>query len=170
VVSPSIGAALESNRMAVAEYVAAAIDVSMSKWAEPRSPGKWSPAQVTEHLAVAYELGSQIVDGTIELPGWKPPWFLRPLIRTLTRATVLRTGKFPKATTSAAFEPSLRPGPRHVVCERLRRASDSFEQRADDRVRAGLIMLQHPYYGRFAIEEYVRVQAYHTLHHRLQIL
>ncbi len=35
-VSPSIGAALESNRMAVAEYVAAAIDVSMSKSAEPR--------------------------------------------------------------------------------------------------------------------------------------
>jgi hypothetical protein len=165
-----MSAAVESNRRAVAEFVAAALDVSASRWMESRSPGKWSPAQVTEHVAIAYEIAGQIIDGTADIPGWKPSGFLRPLIRMLIRATVLRTGKFFKSKTPVAYEPSSRPAPQHVLCDRLQRASDAFEQRARDKVGAGIDVLQHPCFGRFGIAELVTLQAHHARHHRLQIL
>jgi hypothetical protein len=168
--SGSISAAVESNRRAVAEFVAAALDVSASRWMEPRSQGKWSPAQVTEHVAIAYEIAGQIIDGTARIPGRKPPAFLRPLIRMFIRATVLRTGTFYKSKTPVAYEPSSRPESQHVLCDRLQRASDAFEQKARDKVGAGINVLQHPYFGRFRIMDLVTLQAHHARHHRLQIL
>jgi hypothetical protein len=168
--SARIDEAFQMNGRAVAEYVAAALDVSSSKWLEPLGPGKWSPAQVTEHLAITYELGDQFLDGQLEIPGHTPPRVLRPLLRMLIRATVLRTGKFLKSKTPVAFELSSRSGLQRPLCDRLQRANDTFEQGARDKVRAGVDTLQQPYFGRFGIEEFVRLEAYHTWHHRSQIL
>jgi hypothetical protein len=42
---------LDENRKAVSAFVAAARAVPRSAWAAPRAPAKWSPAQVTEHVA-----------------------------------------------------------------------------------------------------------------------
>jgi hypothetical protein len=168
--SGGIAAVVESNRRAVAEFVAAAVDVSATRWMEPRSPGKWSPAQITEHVAIAYEIAGEIVDGTADIPGRKPARFVRPLIRMLVHATVLRTGRFYKSKTPVAYEPSSRSEAQHVLCDRLQRASDAFEQKARDKVGAGVNVLQHPYFGRFRIADLVTLQAHHARHHRLQIL
>jgi hypothetical protein len=166
----NIDGALQLNRTAVAEFVAAALEVPASSWTESHSPGKWSPGQITEHLAIVYGIAAQIVDGTADIPGRKPPAFLRPLIRALIRATVLRTGKFFKSKTPVAFEPSSRPESQPVLCDRLRHASDTFEQGVEEKVSGGISALQHPYFGRFGIEEFVRLQAHHARHHLVQLL
>jgi hypothetical protein len=90
-------------------------------------------AQVTEHLAIAYELAAQFLEGTSGIPGRKPPRLLRPLLRTLIRMTVLRTGRFLKGKTPAAFEPSPYPAPQRALRDRLRHASELFEQKARER-------------------------------------
>jgi hypothetical protein len=166
----SIDEALRLNRTAVAEYVAVALEIPPWRWTESRRPGKWSPGQITEHVAITYEIARQLVDGTANLPGRKPPVCLRPLIRLLIRATVLRTGKFRKSKTPVAYEPSSRPESQEGLCDRLRRASDAFQQKARNKVNAGINVLQHPYFGRFGVEEFVRLQAHHVRHHRLQLL
>ena len=43
--------ALESNRGAVDEFLGAA-EAMEPQWMTPRSEGKWSPAQVVEHVDV----------------------------------------------------------------------------------------------------------------------
>jgi DinB superfamily len=166
----SVPDAVEMNREAVADFVAAALSVPSSRWAEPRATGKWSPAQVAEHVAIVYELAAEIVNGTAAIPGRKPPRFLYPFIRFLLRTIVLRSGKFPKLKTVGAFEPSTRVDDQQIVCRRLQGASNAFEQAAFHRVRTGPPVLNHPYYGRFGVDEFVRLQAYHTRHHRAQLL
>jgi DinB superfamily len=168
--SSGVLGAVELNRAAVAEFVAAALGLPPAKWMEPRAPGKWSPAQTAEHLAIVYELAEQIVNGTAKIPGRKPPRFLHPLIRFLIRTIVLRSGKFPKLKTPAAFEASPHPDNQRIVCVRLQRASAAFEQAAAEKERAGTFVVRHPYYGRFGLDEFVRLQAYHTRHHHAQLL
>ena len=168
--SRNIDACLESNRTAIAKFVSTLLDLSASRWDEPRRTGKWSPAQITEHVAITYERAALFVEGSIAVSGRRPPRFLRPFIRTLIRVTALRTGRFIKSKTPAAFEPSPRPASQQVLCERLQRASRTFEARAREKVNAGIRTFEHPYFGTFGIEEFVRLEMHHVHHHRRQIL
>lgn len=169
-VSENINSVIDSNRTAVSELVSTVLKLPASRWDEPRRRGKWSPAQITEHLAITYERATQFLDGPIPVSGRRPPKFLRPFIRTLIRLTVLRTGEFIKSKTPAAFEPSARPEARQVLCDRLRRASDAFELRAREKLDAGIRTFEHSYFGTFGIEEFVRLEMHHVNHHRRQIL
>src|SRR5258708_2969795 len=73
-----IETAIADNRAAVEEFVAAARGVDAASWNRPRAEGKWSPAQVTEHLAIVYEYNRKVVLGTA---GKGAPKFLQPLAR-----------------------------------------------------------------------------------------
>ena len=84
--------------------------------------------------------------------------------------TVLRTGKFLKGKTPVAFEPSSHPASQQALCDRLQRASDAFEQTSREKAGGGVDVFEHPYFGCFGIGEFVRLQASHTRHHRLQII
>src|SRR6516164_10530201 len=77
------------NRRAVSEYVDAALHVSSAIWTQPARSGKWSAAQVTEHLAIEYELAAQFLEGTSGIPGRKPPRLLRPLPASIWRSNPL---------------------------------------------------------------------------------
>ncbi len=54
--------ALEANREAVRGLVAAG-ERSGARWSVPRAEGKWSPAQVTEHVALSLEESANLVAG-----------------------------------------------------------------------------------------------------------
>ncbi len=168
--SGNIDAAFESNRTAIATFISTLLDLPASRWDEPRRTGKWSPAQITEHVAITYERAALFVEGSLALSGRRPPKFLRPFIRMLIRVTALRTGRFIKSKTPAAFEPSPRPASQQVVCDRLQRASATFESRAREKLNAGISTFEHPYFGTFGIEEFVRLEMHHVHHHRRQIL
>jgi hypothetical protein len=47
---------ITADRQAVGALVAAACRVPPTQWALPRAVGKWSRGQVTEHVALAYDL------------------------------------------------------------------------------------------------------------------
>ena len=55
---------LANNREAVADFLNTASALAPSDWGRPRAPGKWSPGQVTEHVALTYEVSRRILHGT----------------------------------------------------------------------------------------------------------
>jgi DinB superfamily len=165
-----IDTAVRNNRAAVDAFIVASLAVPMDRWGKPRAPGKWSPAQVVEHVVLVYEVGARALSGASGLPS--PPRFVRPLIRFMMRRTVLRSGRFPRSRTVAAFDPSasaVPAGSAEALCARLRTASEAFDRRATEMVASGAPAFEHPVFGTFGVSEYVQFQAYHTKHHQSQL-
>ena len=166
---PDLKTAVENNHEAMVKFLKAAKAVPVDRWQQPRAEGKWSPAQVAEHLAVAYELSRRMVAGNANVTEGLPPRLLQPLIRTLVRLTVLRTGKFIKAKAPVVFQPSSAPAAQDVLLRRLETASTGLEQDAMRAKQTGQTAFDHAFFGRFGVAEYLQLQAYHTVHHRGQL-
>jgi hypothetical protein len=156
------------NREAVSAFLAAARTIPPSQWTQPRAPGKWSPAQVTEHVALAYELSRGILHGSF--PARSAPRLLRPLIRILFLNPILKNGRFgPGGKSPKTFQPTPSPAPPAALTARLQGASDGLEADLAAAARTGPSTVDHPFFGHVPLPEYLRLQAIHTRHHRQQL-
>lgn len=158
---PDFKTVLRAHREAVDAFLAAAGAVPSAQWSQPRAPGKWSPGQIAEHLALAYEVNRGVLLGTAQVVA--APRLLGPLIRRFLLGPVLRRGGFIPGSKS----PSASPAAPAVLLARLRAAVASFEA---DAGAAGLITLDHPFFGRLPMVDFVRLQEIHTQHHRGQLV
>jgi hypothetical protein len=159
---------LTDHRAAVDAFLAAARGIPPSRWAQPRAPGKWSPAQVTEHVTRAYEVNRGVLHGS--WPGRSAPRFLRPVIRTMLLNTVLRRGRFGKGGKSPGpFRPGDAPAAQEPLTARLQAAAERFETELAARVRSGESAVEHPFFGRLRLVDYLRLNEIHTNHHRGQL-
>ena len=156
------------NREAVSGFLAAARAVPTSQWTTPATPGKWSPAEITEHVALGYEVGRGILHGSFA--GLAVPRFLRPLIRGLFLQPILRNGQFKKGTKAPKpFRPTGLHPAREALTARLQAAADSFESYVATAARAGKTTVEHPVFGRLPLTEFMRLQTIHTQHHHRQL-
>lgn len=157
---------MEEDRRAVEEFVAQARRVPPGRWAAPRAAGKWSPAQVCDHVARSYEQSCRMLRGE---PRKGMPRWLRPILRLLFFDKVMRTGRFPKGGKSPErLEPSPEPLPLDASLARIEKASAEFEAEARHRAVEGLT-IDHPVFGRIRVADYVRLNQLHTRHHRSQL-
>ncbi|HWO88202.1 MAG TPA: maleylpyruvate isomerase N-terminal domain-containing protein, partial [Gemmatimonadales bacterium] len=141
-----LGKAHEINREAVAEMLRA-IDSLGQKWSEPWAPGKWTRAQVVEHVARSYEIVAGVVRG--DQSGM--PRFPR-LLRWLARLyfnKVLRDRKFPKTRTTRAFVPERDLATPAEGRSRLEAAVAAFEAVAGP--EAGERRILHPTWGEISL-------------------
>jgi hypothetical protein len=166
---PDLDALIAANRAALDDFLAAA-ERAGPNWTTPRAPGKWSAAEVSEHVARALEEGGNVIAGR---PSKLPtlPGFVRPLAGWFLRRTV-RTGKFPKAKTNAPMNPvtsspSVPASPAEARA-RLNAAFSSFERDARERLASGR-PVESPAFGVITLEDYVRFTELHTRHHTKQI-
>jgi hypothetical protein len=161
----NLDTALASNRSATDELMTVA-ERAGSKWTTPRAPGKWSPAQVTEHVARSFEEAANMIGGRpTSLP--TIPALFRPLGGWMFRR-ILRTGKFPKVKTSRAMNPEMTPTAPANPAEaraRLQSALATFEREC--LARPG--RFTHTSFGEISVEDYVRFTELHTRHHTKQI-
>lgn len=158
--------ALQTHRTAVEEFLAAARQVPVAQWNQPRAPGKWSPGQVTEHLALAYEVNRRVVNGSFSGNG--APRLLRPLLRTLLLKPVLKRGSFiPGSKSPKVFRPAISPPQKAPLLGRLQIAAKAFET---DAGALASDAIEHPIFGRLSLADFVRLQEIHTRHHRNQVL
>jgi hypothetical protein len=162
-----IETALADNRAAIEEFVAAARAVDASKWATPLAEGKWSPAQIAEHLAVTYEYNRKVVTGTA---GKGAPKFLQPLARWFVVTKTLKAGRFTrKGRAPKIFQPSAAPPAAATVLTRLTTAVAGFENDIRSGHPEARHTVAHPFFGTLPTVDYLRLQAIHTRHHRSQL-
>jgi hypothetical protein len=158
-----IDTALKGHHAAVSDIIAAA-ESSADAWTTPREPGKWSPAQVSEHIALSLEESAKVVAGT---PSKFPtlPAFVRPLVRGVFFKRILKSGTFPKAKTPKAFDPAQGPATPADARVRLEGAAAKFDQECRKRAAAGADVVSGVF-GAVSVADYARFQELHTRHHR----
>jgi DinB family protein len=164
----TVKSTIADNRDAVDAFIATARAVPPSVWTTPPAPGKWSPGQVTEHVAIAYERSREILNG--KFAGRSMPRPLRPLIRIFAFQPIVRTGRFRKGVKAPApFQPTASPASITDLAARLRAAAAAFEADVETAAQQGRTTVDHPFFGRVAIVDYARLQAIHTRHHSQQL-
>jgi hypothetical protein len=163
-----LNAAIAENHQAVDEFTATARGIDATRWTLPRAEGKWSPAQVVEHIALTYEYSRAVLNHAA--PGPSAPRFLRPLVRAFFVKPVLKNGRFkPNGKAPAMFQPSSAPGEAAELLPRLERAVRVFEEELRAADASGRSTLDHPFFGTMPVTDYLRLQAIHARHHRAQL-
>ena len=153
-------------RVAVDEMIATAAACAVA-WAVPAAPKKWSPAQVTEHVARSLE------EAAVDLTGLRSkmpnlPWPLRFVARKLLFERVLARGVFPRAKTNKAMDPETGPESPSAASLRLVAAWRTFAEAC--RVRsADSSFAASRTFGAVPLADVVRFQEIHTRHHRAQM-
>lgn len=159
---------LREHSAAVREYVERAAAFPAERWQTPRAPGKWTPAQETRHLVLAYEHFVRDLRGERAIP-LKGKWWQRRLWRFLFLGKIL-DGHFPKgARAPREIRPPDESTDPPALAQELRQAAAHFEETVRDvshsaPKRGG----NHPYFGKLSLAQVVRFSTAHTRHHLRQ--
>lgn len=162
-------AAADEHDAALRAYLACARHLSEARWEVPWRAGRWTPAQITEHLTLAYDaLVGELRDGRVMAPR------LSPWRQTVSRWIVLPHILFHRSFPLRAPAPrELRPvgtrGPKAVAVDALASAGDRFGAEMETAVHGGGGWLTHPYFGRVDPVRAMRFVAVHLEHHRRQV-
>jgi hypothetical protein len=160
--------AMADTRAAIDEFVEAAEAVEPTRWAAPRAEGAWSPGQIAEHLALTFEYNRRVVLGTAEGLPFPLGLLFRPLLRRMVIDNTIKAGRFTrKGRAPAPFRPGPSPPPLAAAVQRLRSAVAAFEADVRSRPRSGTI--DHPVFGTIDAVDWMKVQAIHVRHHRVQL-
>ncbi|HEX2204676.1 MAG TPA: DinB family protein, partial [Longimicrobium sp.] len=123
--------ACDEHRVALAAYLDTAEGLSDEAWTRPWAPGKWTPAEITEHLTMTYE----VVIGEMEtgrgMAMKTSGWRLR-LLRWVLLPHILFHRSLPlKARAPREVRPASVRAPRHEALRQLQALGETFEQRFD---------------------------------------
>jgi hypothetical protein len=159
-------------KAAVAEFAAAARRVAQdpARWAAPLGEGKWSPAQVTLHLVMAFEAVRRELDEGVPMALRTRRWQQFLLRHTILRR-LLRGGPFPGGAKSPReARPPVPTESAESLIARFEALGAEMEARAEAEARAGTgLQLRHPYFGRLSMAEMMYIAARHIEHHRGQL-
>ena len=164
---PTVIDALGANRAAVESFLGE-VDQLGSTWTTPRAPGKWTPSQVTEHVARGYDESAKLFAGQ-EAAFPSLPGFVRPVARGLLFNRVVRKGTFPKAKTNRPMDPVTGPPTPAEGRARLEAAVAGFEAQAKAMAPSGDAVLASKTFGSVTLSDWVRFQECHSRHHRSQL-
>jgi len=152
-------------RAAVAAFLATS-DGSGAEWNAPRAPGKWSPSQVLEHVALIMEESANVVAGArSKFP--TIPRALRPVARLLVFKRILRRGAFLRMKAIEAFKPPVGATPA-AGRVRVERALARFDESSRARAAAGG-KVASTIFGPVSVSDFVRFQELHVRHHHEQL-
>ena len=157
---------LTRARVAVDEMVETSSACSARR-SVPAAPKKWSPAQVTEHVARSLEEAALDMTGQrSKMPNL--PWPLRFVARKLLFERVLARGAFPRAKTNKAMNPETGPESPAAARLRLDAAWRAFAEASNVRSAASAVAASRTF-GAVPLADFVRFQEIHTRHHRAQM-
>jgi hypothetical protein len=156
-------AALAESKAALAQLIAAGEKCGPA-WATPRAPGKWSPSQIVEHVAMSLEESGKNIKGEKSafptLPG-----FIRPVVRIFFFNRALKAETFPSGKANKAMSPTSGPQTPAHGRDRLQQAHIAFERACREMGER----FNHSIFGDVATSDYARFMAKHTRHHTRQM-
>ncbi len=161
---------LQLNRDAVAGFLERAVAIPADRWTTPRAPGKWSPAQVVEHVTKSYEGHRKMVQGLI--PTTKAPRLKQWVARTVFLPWMFKLGDFPgkRALKSPPFIlPSDVPAPAAELLPRLEAAVNGLEDDLKKAEAEGRTVM-HSFFGPLSPADALHFVAIHTNHHWAQVV
>ncbi|HEX6910382.1 MAG TPA: DinB family protein [Longimicrobium sp.] len=164
-------AAVEEHQVALAAYLDAAARLPEGAWHRPWSPGKWTPAQVTEHLEMTYRVFIGEVNGGPAMKLKLTP-FRRRVLRLLMLPHMLFHRTFPRgARAPRELRPAEEgpPSPRTEALARMRELGERFEREASRARGGGWNHVTHPYFGEIDLTRGMRLCAVHIEHHTRQL-
>ncbi len=150
-------------------FAAAAEAVEPEAWFRPRGEGKWSPAQIADHLIRTYDVLLREVRGGAGMKIRTRPW-MRIALKLLYMPKILRGGRFPE---KAPAPPEIRPAKELSELLDQKSAVALFRQRAAEldaavQERPGS-KITHAYFGTHDAALGVLFCARHIEHHRAQL-
>lgn len=160
---------LDDHARAIGEYRIAAGALGHAVWMAPIAPGKWSPAEVTAHVAEAYRVLIAELGGAngMRLRG-------SMVQRLLLRHTVL-----PRLLSGKPFPPGV-PAPREtrpteiisdpaLAVTNLVERAEQFARDLTTRAAMQTVRLTHAYLGRLSPRQGLMLSTVHTRHHAQQL-
>ncbi len=161
--------AFAAHGEAVRGYVATATALPEARWLEPLGDGKWSPAEVTEHVRLVYErLAAELQGGPGVAIRLRWPWRVYARARYLRK--ILREGTFPEGARSPReARPTSPVADPAEACRRLLSEAGGFERELAARRHLPTTRATHHIFGRLSPWTGLRLCTVHTLHHRRQL-
>lgn len=158
---------MEAQREALDAFIATAASLAPDAWNASRDGDKWSPAQIAEHLRLAYATLRSELAGQGGFRIRTKPW-QRWLLRLTHLPKILRTGRFPAGVPATReIRPAAGPYDREQLLTALREEGERFAQTVASAPAASRVT--HPFLGKLALRDGVRFTAQHIRHHHAQI-
>jgi len=155
---------------AVSSFASAAEAIEPAAWHLPRAAEKWSPALVTGHLILSYEVLMDELGGgagmRIVLPAWK-----RLFLRFTLLPRLLRGDGFPRrAPAPPEIRPADAPPDPASGAALFRQRAQEFETAVQNaRARKPPARITHAYFGTVSLARAVLFCARHVEHHQSQL-
>jgi hypothetical protein len=160
---------LALHHSAIGEFAETAQKIPALEWNPPASE-KWTPAHVTEHLALVYQVLIRELQGG---PGMKlrTNAFVRLLLRLFFVPRLLR-GDFPKgARAPRETRPVLaHAAEQRIAIESLQQLADRFHQQMQESYGQNpKLRLTHAYFGSASMKQSLLLCIRHIQHHTRQL-
>lgn len=157
---------LQQHNAATLSVTATARAIPQARWEEAGAPGKWSPAEITEHLRLTYvALRRELATG--EGMRIRPSWLARLVLRHIVLPKVLRTGRLPaNAPAVREIRPGAGPFDQAGTTQRLAEEAAAFEL---DLIANPAAKITHPFFGKADAVTALRFCTIHLLHHERQL-
>ena len=144
--------------------------VDPQQWLVPRANGKWTPAQVVDHLSRVYDVVTAEVEGGKGMR-LRMTFPQRLFLRLLFLGRILRGGYFPE-NAPAPYE--TRPGEgvadqSAAIAEFRARAKTFSEAVAKARDSGQRVRITHAYFGTAPVDKAMLLCARHIQHHEKQL-
>ncbi len=161
--------AIEKHRTVIADYVRTASRIDEQIWRQPVAAEKWTPAQITDHLILTYEMLVKQIRGeqSMQMQYGFP---LRQILRLAVLPKIYRTRRLPRgAKAPSEIMPEDSKMPRQTALKQLEKLSGAFENEILSRRNDKKFRLTHHVFGEIKPLKGIDFIAIHTEHHARQL-
>ena len=161
--------AIARHGAAATAFRATASLISPDSWLLPMAEGKWSPAQVSEHLSQTYQIVIRELSGEKGIR-IRSPWLLRQVLRQTVLRSIYRKRKLPRgARAPSEIAPNVVDDNQEEAIEKFIRLARQFEKAARTAETVKGRKLTHHIFGEIDVLPGIDFVAIHIEHHQRQI-
>ncbi len=158
--------ALDLHESASAKLLEVAESIPEAEWRNPVQEGKWSTAELVEHLNNTYDILLSELSGGVGMRIRTKAW-QRLLLRLTIVPRIMRSGTFPKNAVAPKEIRPLNVPDREPAIAAFRERAKKLEEMAI--AAAPEQKVTHAYFGRSSVANGVILCSRHIQHHEKQL-